>query len=70
MLFSLWMVLSKGDWDRAIMEPTISFTLALRPLKAKKVLLGSVGKTSTCVCYFFKRKSSGSDAVGNICTWG
>lgn len=45
-----------------------SFTLALRPLKAKKVVMGSGGKASTYVCYFFKRKSSGSDAVGNICT--
>lgn len=46
------------------------FILALRPLKATRVLLGSGGKASTYVCYFFKRKSSGSDAVGNICTWG
>lgn len=52
------------------MKLAINFTLSLRPLKAKKVLLVSVGKTSTYVCYFFKRKSSGSDAVGNICTWG
>lgn len=73
MLLSLWMLLlSKGGGaaHSAIVVPAVSFALALKPLKARRVLLGSGGNASTYVCYFFKRKSSGSDAVGNICTWG
>lgn len=67
------MFLQKGDWNSSFSHCGTccrSSALTLRPLKAKRVLLGSGRNASTYVCYFFKRKSNGSDAVGNICTWG
>lgn len=71
MLCSPWLVLlptGGGAVQSAIVVPAVSFALAPKPLKARSVLLGSGGNASTYVCYFFKRKLSGSDAVGNICT--
>lgn len=73
MLFSQWMLLSRGDWSSSSSHCGTchqSFAFILSPLKVKSSLLGRNGNASTYVCYFFKRKSSGSDAVGNICTWG
>lgn len=67
------MLLCKRDWSSSFSHCGTccqSFALTLRPLKAKRVMLGSGRNASTYVCCFFKRKSNGSDAVGNICTWG
>lgn len=72
MLFSYWCSFARetrAAYSATVVPAVRVFALTLRPLKAKRVLLESGGNTSTYVCYFFKRKSNGSDAVGNICTW-